>query len=57
MPTIQFINFSEDAPKASKPVPLNEINSKKDLVKLAKQTMKANKGQKQDLEITMETIK
>jgi len=43
MPSIQFINFSDDAPKASKSVSLNEINSKEDLIKLAKQTMKANK--------------
>jgi len=39
MPTIQFVNYSDDAPKASKSVSLNEINSKEDLVELAKQTM------------------
>lgn len=39
MPTIQFVNFSKDVPKASKSVSLDEINSKEDLVKLAKQTM------------------
>lgn len=44
MPSIQFVNFSEDVPKASKSVPLNEINSKEDLVKLAKETIKPRKN-------------
>ena len=43
MPTIQFVNFSEDAPKASKSVSLDEINSKEDLVKLDKETIKPRK--------------
>lgn len=43
MPSVQFINFSDNAPKASKSVPLNEINSKEDLVELAKETIKPRK--------------
>lgn len=40
MPTFQFIDYTQDEPKASKEVDLNEIESKEDLMKIVKETRK-----------------
>lgn len=43
MPSFQFIDYTQAEPKASKEVDLNEIESKEDLMKIVKETIKEKK--------------